>query len=188
MKLSDEHSRITKLIAVARYEESRKLCIYDRSGARKQYGMGNLEPDLIGARGELLIAKFLDIPYTADINTFHSKPDVGPFEIRTASEAHHSLILRKADFDIKDRVFILIVQESCRTYRIVGWMVGKDGMRSDLLDSFNKSQREPAYRVPQKLLNTDLSYLKMKTINDEHPFRIIIPSTIKSYRDDPRSK
>ena len=40
----------------------------------------------------MAFSKWLDIEYTADVNTFHSKRDVGPFEVRTGGKNYYNLI------------------------------------------------------------------------------------------------
>jgi hypothetical protein len=84
----------------------------------------------------------------ATVNTFRSQPDLRNLEIRGRSKPWHDLIIRKDDNP--DSPYVLVVQESENTFRIVGWIMGKDAQRPEWLASHGG--REEAWFVPQKAL------------------------------------
>ena len=181
VKLNPKELRFSKLIAITRMKESRKAGIYDRS-ATQQMGGGKLIWDFMGACGEIALAKWLNIEYTADVNTFHSKRDVGLFEVRTAGGDNYSLILRDSDRDIKDKPFVLVLQRCPGIFRIGGWLYGKDGLKSEYLNDFGISKRGPAYKIPQRMLNKDFSQFDKDIEKCNAPFKIKLSEVIRSYR------
>jgi hypothetical protein len=180
--LSKKEIKLCKLIATARMKQSREANIYDRSASKLMQGKETLKWDLLGAYGEMALAKWLNIEYTAHVNTFHEERDVGPFEVRTASENHYNLILRDSDRDLKNKPFVLVVQKELGEYRIVGWIKGGDGFKDQYMDSFGISYRKPAFKVPQMKLTTDFSIFSNDLEKCSKPFKVILTSIVRSYR------
>jgi len=182
VKLSTQEMKICKLIAIARMKESRKAEIYDRSASELMRGRGGIQWDLLGAYGEMALAKWLDIKYTADVNSFHSIRDVGPFEVRTAGQDHYNLILRNSDKEIGDKPFVLVVQKSVGIFRVVGWIYGKHGFKKEYMNSFGLEYRDPAYKIPQSQLIKSFDRFASELEKFEYPFKIILPGVVRKYR------
>lgn len=182
IKLSPKEMKICKLIATARMQESRKAGIYDRSASELMRGRGGIQWDLLGVFGEMALAKWLDIKYIADVNSFHSIRDVGPFEVRAAGKDHYNLILRDSDREIGDKPFVLVVQRSIGVFRVVGWMYGKHGFKQEYMNSFGLEYRDPAYKIPQVKLIKNFDRFAPELEKCEYPFKIILPGVVKKYR------
>lgn len=100
-----------------------------------------------GACGELAVAKALDRYWSGTINTFKLSGDVGKLQVRTRSRTHYDLLVRDDDCD--EDIFVLVVGRA-PSYRVVGWIRGKDAKRSEYRQSYGN--RPIAYFVPQSAL------------------------------------
>lgn len=101
-----------------------------------------------GALAELAVAKWLGVVWEATVNTFRSGFDVDKYQVRWASKDHYRLIL--TDDDNPDHPFILVVG-TAPNYKIVGWLRGRDGMRKEFIEEYD---RGPAYFVPRRLMRS----------------------------------
>jgi hypothetical protein len=72
---------------------------------------------------------------------------VSGLEVRTRSESDYDLIIR--DNDKLDSIYVLVVGQ-CPTYRVIGWMRGRDGRRPEYEQTYGNRPR--AYFVPQAAL------------------------------------
>ena len=106
-----------------------------------------LEADVLGAAGEIAVAKHLNRFFVPSVNTFKNKPDVGAYEVRTSEGHDRSLILREGD--PLDRVFILVTFEEY-IGRIHGWTIGSDVAEDRYIR--NPSGRGKAWFVPSSAL------------------------------------
>jgi hypothetical protein len=107
--------------------------------------------DLLGAGGELAVAKALNVYWSAAVNLraqAHGEGDVGPYQVRTASKPHYRLALYKSDPG--EAVFILVVLRAPREFEIKGWILGAEAKRECFWD---KSIPRPCYMVPHCELN-----------------------------------
>jgi len=102
-----------------------------------------------GAIGERALAKYLGVYWDATVNTFKNQPDSAGCEVRTASEDNYSLIIREDD--PTGSIFVLLVGKVPQ-FRVAGWIHGVDGKQQQWIR--NPGEREPAWFVPQKELNT----------------------------------
>ena len=122
-----------------------------RRGLRVKYGQSPeaaREDHVLGACGEMAVHLVTGIPWQADL--FATKGgDVGHLQVRTARKRWYRLILHPDDDP--DGVFVLVVgQEPDPGVIVVGWIVGRDGMRREYLEGPNG--RPLAWFVPQPAL------------------------------------
>jgi hypothetical protein len=101
----------------------------------------------IGALGEQVVAKHLNIFWSMGVNTFKD-PDVGPFQVRTAQELTHRLIVRPTDNPKEKFIFVRGIEPD---FQICGWIYGKDArVRGKWEDKLNNM--DPAWFVEAKFL------------------------------------
>jgi hypothetical protein len=101
-----------------------------------------------GAIAELVVAKYLGIPWSASVDTFRTQADVGPYDVRWASKSY-GLIVRDRDKD--ERVHILVVGVGL-VYTIVGWIWGWEARQIGELRDFQK-RGHPVRCVAQRDLH-----------------------------------
>lgn len=115
-----------------------------------RYG-ANIEADwqvnIEGALGEYAVARFLGIHW-AGKGIFRGF-DVGELEVRTASRDTYRLILHPDDHD--DHCYYLVTGLN-GTYRIRGWILGREGKRNEFWQ--DPGTGRPAFFIPQSALNT----------------------------------
>ncbi len=99
---------------------------------------------IVGACGELAVAKALGTYWPGAIGDF-TIPEVGPVQVRTTDCPGGSLLLRPEDPD--DQPFMLVVGQNA-TYRIVGWIYGREGK----IERFWRTEdvQSPAYFINPK--------------------------------------
>lgn len=123
---------------------------------RPRYGAEQDDADwqknILGACGELAVAKHLDLFWSGWLNEL-GKPDVGPFHVRTAPRIDCHLIIHPADQDCAPFVF---VTGQNTTYTIWGWLMGSDAKQEAW---WNTKTGRPAYFVPVQALIHDLQLL-----------------------------
>jgi len=153
IELTKAELEIAKLVGKLRSEISKKNNLIP--GAEYK---GNREYiDIIGAAGEMAVAKLLGVYWTAGINTFHGS-DLGiNIQVRTARKKGYSLIVRDSDND--QHAYILVISQPPR-YHIIGWLWGYECKQSEYWRAPNN--RPGAWFVPQdKLKNiTTLEIVK----------------------------
>lgn len=106
----------------------------------------NWQVNIEGALGELALAKYLNTYYSG--KGFFRGPDLPGLQVRTAAGSSHRLILHPGDSD--GDVFVLVVGQP-PTYRVVGWIVGREGKLPQFWDEPVRGR--PAFFVPQEALN-----------------------------------
>jgi len=88
--------------------------------------------DALGARGELAAARAYELewrdPYRHDVQHMHD-PDVGDLDVRTVERAAGTLNMRPRD--VNDRVYLLVVAEGRRRYRMAGWLLGREAKQDE---------------------------------------------------------
>lgn len=132
----------------ARVGVERHLAALDRQLPDKHgYAGDGWSIHIEGAIGECAVAHALGRPWDASVNTFKSRPDVGPVEVRTRSRDDYELIVRVDDRD--DSPYVLVVGRA-PTYRVVGWCWGHEAKRPEWVRTHG--DRPPAYFVPQSAL------------------------------------
>lgn len=180
IELNNKELRICRLIATARHEEFKVRGYISKNRLLKSQTPVGWHT--IGVCGEMAFAKWLDVEYTADVNSFHDKRDVGPFEVRTVSKDFYGLILRKTDKEIADNPFALVIKQTSNRYRVVGWMNGKDVFKNGRLDDFGIKTRAPVHTMPQSDLNKDFSCFDKELKKLSKPFKISLPTIVRKYR------
>jgi hypothetical protein len=116
-----------------------------------EHGTESLELHYRGCLGELAFAKSANVYWSGAGNDFSNEEDVGSVQVRTTSLANGSLIVRPNELQrYAERPWALVIG-SLDTYRIAGWIYGREaGRRSWLRDP---NGRPAAYFVPQGYLH-----------------------------------
>lgn len=105
--------------------------------------------ETLGCMAEAAVAQHLGIAYPGSVNTFHSVPDVGPFEVRATNRANGCLIVR--DNDPPERPYVLVVGDGYRpVVELRGWLYGHEARDRRWLR--NPHGRRPCWMVPQRFL------------------------------------
>jgi hypothetical protein len=116
-------------------------------GRRDRQGQRSLESHRRGAAGELAFARLTSLPFDCKAVGF-SKPDVGPYQVRTSSGSPY-LVLHENDGDGTPAVAMLELDAA--TYRIAGWLrESRQGKRPEWWR--NPGDRRPAFFVPYEKL------------------------------------
>ena len=97
--------------------------------------------DIGGALGEMILAKSLNVFWTAGINTF-KLPDVGPFQVRHTFRFNGRLIIRPRDWLECPREKFILTRGLGPEFEVCGWVLGEEGK---LLGKTNEQNgRSPA--------------------------------------------
>lgn len=115
---------------------------YDRDFLKR------LEEETVGACGEIAFCKWKGIYYDFSVDTYHSIPDVGVFEIRSTVLDSGSLIVRDNDAD--DRIYVLCTGRP-PLMKMRGWILGGDAKKDEWVR--NPHGHRPSWFVPQHELN-----------------------------------
>ena len=131
----------------ARYARNRRK-LADKLGDRGR-AMGE-HPDLIGAGGELAVARWLGVPWTeAEIKRPGKRGDVAGLNVR--ARAPHDQRLPIRDRDSRRQPAVLVVANPPR-YWIRGWIMPKEAERPEWRDDPG-GYGLPAYFVPARDLH-----------------------------------
>lgn len=104
---------------------------------------------ILGAVGELAVAKRLNVFWSGTIGRVDAPGDVGPLQVRTGTGDTYRLCIYPRDPD--GARFVLVVGLPPHV-RVVGWLFGRDGKREEWwCDPTGKGR--PAYFVPQAALH-----------------------------------
>ena len=134
------------IVGVKRHLQALANKLPDRHGADPDRGWQN---HVEGACGEAAYALARGRPVELTIGTFRRQADFGDAcEVRTRSEHHYDLIVRRDDDP--QRYYVLVTGRA-PTYRVHGWILGADARRPAWLHAHGG--REPAYFVPQGALH-----------------------------------
>lgn len=77
---------------------------------------------IIGAMGELAVAKVLGVPWEKHLNTFKA-PDVGEFQVRARPQAYQELLFRPDDNP--EEIYILVTRTRGSHFIVRGWQWGE---------------------------------------------------------------
>jgi hypothetical protein len=103
----------------------------------------------IGALGEAVLAKFLDVPWDGAIGNFKAK-DVGDeYQVRSTLLPYGSLILHDSDKD--DDISVLVLLHEIPGFVLAGWIHGHEGKDKKHWKDHGNSR--PAYFIKQIHLN-----------------------------------
>ncbi len=117
--LTDEDLRVAHAVGKRRREED--LAAGHKEGGKFIGFDDKLLQEIIGVSGEIAFAKFRGIPY---VPPPMKGVDVDGYQVRTGSKPNYNLPIRDWDSD-RDK-FALVVRHDERTYRVIGWRVGKE--------------------------------------------------------------
>lgn len=125
-------------------------------GRKDAYGLKDLGQaawyQVMGAIGELVVAKSLKIVWPKSIDTPWAPDLPGYIEVRTIGADHFGVRVRADDYD--DRIAVGCVvkpDQLLGPYRVPGWILVKDAKNPDWLIAPNNG-RPPFYAVPQDAL------------------------------------
>jgi len=149
--LSKEELAWATSVGMQRYNESLKRGHKNKHGLK--YATEALDVD--GACAELAVAKFTGWPWKAGVNTFKEADIEDNIQVKSTPKQDNRLIIRNDDSS--DHCYILVVGVA-PTFRIVGWIIGRDGKQPQYL--YNPNDREPAYFIPQTALNSFDEFIK----------------------------
>lgn len=104
-----------------------------------------IDEELVGAIGERAFAKWIGVYGGDSVNTFHSIPDCGEFEVRATALKAGSLIVRNNDAD--ERRFVLACVALDGRVILRGWLSGLEAKQ----ERWKKDPgiRRPSWFVPQ---------------------------------------
>jgi len=148
VKLTRQECFDASMVGVLRMIGS--LHIKNKHGAKAKNLHETIGIDILGAMGEMALAKHLGVFWSRSINTFHNVADIqGGIEVRTVSAPHYKLILRGNDDP--DRTYFLVAPApEPPVFKIIGSILGRDGMKPEFKGDPN-GQGE-AWFVPQAML------------------------------------
>lgn len=139
--------QLAYLVAGQRRIMNMKKGLSGRYGAPE--GEGSEELDLIAARGEMAVAKALNLFWTGTVGDYGAVDVGGMVEVRTRTKKWHALILHPGDND--NLPFVLADASSPPQIRLAGWIMARDGKRKEFWGDPSGKNR-PAYFVDQEHL------------------------------------
>jgi hypothetical protein len=143
VKLSETEVRWATEVGARRHREAVE------QGRKDAHGLTDKgeERHILGALGELAVAKALDRYWSGHVNRFKG-PDLSErMQVRCRSEEWHDLIVRQDDAD--DHGFVLVTGRA-PNFVVHGWIIGRDAKRFPLQAY---GGREPAHFVPSSALH-----------------------------------
>jgi hypothetical protein len=127
----------------------------DSKMARIAYGT-ELENEVIGALGEIAVARYFNLRETLNNETFTAKSDLpNNLNVRATKWPYGKLFIYKKDRDDLNTVFVTIkpIMDDPRggwlQAELKGWIANKDAKRPDL---WSENLNTPAYAITQNLL------------------------------------
>jgi hypothetical protein len=122
----------------------------ERNGVARKGAAERWYYNIVGACGELAVAKAVNAYWPSAINQAKDEADVGhDIQVRCLAEPHYDLIVRKDDPDYFR--YVLCVGEP-PTLTLVGWVWGFEAKRPEWL--YDRGERnEECYWVPQAALS-----------------------------------
>jgi len=137
VKLTRQECFDASMVGVLRMIES--LGLQDKHGAKNSTLQEKIGIQILGAMGEMVVAKHLGIFWSRSVNTFHNVADIqGGIEVRTVGKPSHRLMIRKDD-NPNATFFLVVPSPRPPVFRIVGSILGRDGMRDEFIDNPNGS-------------------------------------------------
>ena len=126
--------------------EKRKL--RGRNGAPSRGG-GSLGLHLLGATGELVVARILSVDHLlfADNVPRRGSSDLANIEVKTRSNHKYDLLIQLDDDRHKSFVLVTMAEERIFVH---GWIPGDEAMEEKRIREY--AQGRPCYAVPQEAL------------------------------------
>jgi len=132
------------LIGMSRHVAALARRLQDNHGYNRDDGWGD---HIEGACGELAVAKAIGRYWPATVNDFKKGCDVLGCQVKTRSQHHWDLLVRRDDAD--DRIFVLVTGKAPNLI-IRGWLPASECKQPEYLQTYG--HREPAWFVPQAKL------------------------------------
>lgn len=122
--LSPSELREAALVGVERAIQNISRTTNQKRGADRRW-MHRFSYDIVGAAGERVVAKYLNIPWNGCLGDWTAS-DVGPYEVRCRQSHRYDLSLYMGQDDTPEKAtipYVLVTTEdaSYRTYFIRGW-------------------------------------------------------------------
>jgi hypothetical protein len=112
-------------VAAARIRAS-EHCGLKHANVRSRSMTTRLNDDVLGASAELAVAKWLGVPWSRSVNTFHSEADVGEdIDVRCTRHDHGALIVRDNDQPYR---WLVLVTGAPPVLSVRGYVRGADAM------------------------------------------------------------
>ena len=137
-------------IAVAEFVAERRHVTADDAGYDPAHGCKLADAPrrhLLGAKGEMAVAKGLNLYWSGSVGTFRTGGDVGRLQVRCGSGDDYKLLVRPVDRDTD--VFVLVVGTG-PVFRLAGWSTGRAAKQQIWYRTFD--DRPPAFFMPQRFL------------------------------------
>lgn len=147
--LSWAEMQIAYMIAGQRRIMNMKKKLPGKYGAPETEGSEEL--DLVAARGEMAVAKALNLYWTGTVGDYGAVDVGGLVEVRSRTKNWHSLILHPDDKD--ELPFVLADVSNPPQVRLAGWVYAKDG-KQEKFWSDPSGKNRPAYFIEQKHLRS----------------------------------
>jgi hypothetical protein len=160
VKLDEHDERLAYFVGNTRHDEAVKQGRRDCHGLDTAEGKGR-SMHILGACGELSLAKAMNVYWNGTVNTFKFGGDVGDVQVRTRSESWYDLLVRRDDKD-EDR-FVLVTGQF-PVFNIKGWLFGRDAKREEWFQAHGG--REKAYFVPKADLRPMWELYKAVTLEN----------------------
>jgi hypothetical protein len=133
--------------AVGALRQAESLKSQRRDAHGLEDGRDGEDLHILGAAGELAVARTLGRYWGGDVNSF-KRPDIGAsVQVRTRSKSDYDLIIR--DDDDPKAVFVLVTGRLSRLV-IHGWIKGEGARRDEWRKTYGN--RPAAWFVPQDAL------------------------------------
>ena len=110
---------------------------------------GSEELDIVSTRGEMAVAKGLNLYWSGSVGDYGAVDVGGKVEVRTRTKEWHALILH--DEDKNDAPYVLVDASKPPVFRLVGWLYGREGKQKQFWSDPSRKNR-PAYFVDQQHL------------------------------------
>lgn len=109
-----------------------------------------------GAAAELALCKFLGVPWNATVNTYNSFPDLdGQMEVRSKTDSqNHMRLYRRRDSAKGHYIFVSVTRLGNQRFRIDGWMLGDEAMKSKHLVGEGTLSKQPEWHPPAESLRS----------------------------------
>lgn len=105
--------------------------------------------DLVSCRGEMAVAKYLNLYWSGTVGDYGAVDVGGKVEVRTGTKRGHRLILHKTDLD--HLPFVLALHTEPPAIELIGWVYAREGKQEEYWSDPAKEGRW-AYFVPQDVL------------------------------------
>lgn len=148
--LDSQDLYLASIVGVRRRIESMRRGGNERNGLDRKKVAEAWYYNVVGAMGELAAAKALNLHWRASVNAKKNEPDIGEdVQVRTLARGDYDLIVRPDDID--DHRYVLVTGDP-PTFRVVGWMKGREA-KANKEWLFDRGNRDvPVFWVPQKHL------------------------------------